>query len=743
VNNSHKLPNLLDDQPSYGAISRLLQELRSARQRVFVDWTPVDQSVSSHKPSLQALDAAFVLGLILEYVRGKNPNEFSAEHCPVPLCNHVTIQDMAQTLLNQTSNPILQKVLSHSFFSRHLSMPRDISLFLFNKPLPTVAADVNGQLPITLLGDFHQLCLANPLDVAEQARNRRREQGAHYTPPALVDYMVSRSLGQMLPRKAAMDGFSVLDPSCGCGAFLVGVLRYLTSQQDGKTPQEILQYIHGSDIDAQAIALAQLSLLLTWWSLPNSSFPGTSTNCTISQQLITQDFLDKPGCGDQMFDLIIGGPPFIRVEALHKTNPEQVARYRAHYETARAGQFDIYMPFIEQAVGLLKAGGCLAFSVSNSFLRTTSGASLRQFLASRCQVEEIIEFEDGNIYPDASVQIAILILRQRSPGGLTRYAYVRKNKALRPQLQQLLAPQHEHEHGDPKIVQINLTRHSTTWGMHSDEDARFIAQLEAAGTPLGKLPVSLTLGMCTGADDIFIHKPVDSFGGDMTQLLSRNGTQIELESSILKPILRGRYVTQTTIVQPPHVCIFPYDETGNIVSEEKLRLDCPRTYEYLRDRKKRLSQRRLCTGQPWYALRKVDIAQHLAKPKLIVPTICSFGSFFLDITGVLCHHSILTVTPKSNEIDIYYLLGLLNSGVLWRYISLRAASMGANRRVLRLKLAKTIPILLPESQEQRSLATAIAQLTLSLQKAKGSHDNPMQTGRFDELINELYGVKAV
>ena len=166
-------------------------------------------------------------------------------------------------------------------------------------------------------------------------------------------------------------------------------------------------------------------------------------------------------------------------------------------------------------------------------------------------------------------------------------------------------------------------------------------------------------------------------------------------------------------------------------------------YEYLRDRKKRLLQRRLCAGQPWYALRKVDIAQHLVKPKLIIPTICSFGSFFLDITGVLCHHSILTITPKSNEIDIYYLLGLLNSGVFWRYISLRAASMGANRRVLRLKLAKTLPILLPENQKQRSLATAIAQLALSLQKTNASHDNSTQTSRIDALVNELYDVNEI
>jgi len=369
VNSSHNLPNLLDDQLSHRNISKLLQGLRSARQRVFADWASVDPSISSHKPSLQTLDTAFVLALILEYVRRKKPGELSAENPPIPLCERVTLRNMVQALLHQTSNPILRQVFSHSLFLGELPMPQDIFLSLFNKSLAIAAADFYGQLPITILGDFHQLCLANPLDVAEQTGNRRREQGAHYTPPALVDYMVSRSLGQMLTRKPAMDNFSVLDPSCGCGAFLVGVLRYLASQQNGQTPQGVLQCLHGSDIDARAIALAQQSLLLAYWVLPGNGVPTSSTDCMISQQLVTQDFLDKSGWGEQTFDLIIGGPPFIRVEALHKINPERVARYRARYQTARSGQFDIYMPFIEKAIGLLKTGGCLA----KSKCRTTSG----------------------------------------------------------------------------------------------------------------------------------------------------------------------------------------------------------------------------------------------------------------------------------------------------------------------------------------------------------------------------------
>jgi hypothetical protein len=45
------------------------------------------------------------------------------------------------------------------------------------------------------------------------------------------------------------------------------------------------------------------------------------------------------------------------------------------------GQFDLYMPFIEKSIGLLRLGGRLAFSVSSSFLRSKSGKQLRNVIS--------------------------------------------------------------------------------------------------------------------------------------------------------------------------------------------------------------------------------------------------------------------------------------------------------------------------------------------------------------------------
>lgn len=81
----------------------------------------------------------------------------------------------------------------------------------------------------SIVGDYHQLCLANPLGGLNETLNRtsqvRHIQGSHYTPDEIVEYMTARTLdeAQLL---FGLDNTVVYDPSCGCGKFLIYSLRH-------------------------------------------------------------------------------------------------------------------------------------------------------------------------------------------------------------------------------------------------------------------------------------------------------------------------------------------------------------------------------------------------------------------------------------------------------------------------------------------------------------------------------------
>jgi hypothetical protein len=78
-----------------------------------------------------------------------------------------------------------------------------------------------------------------------------------------------------------------------------------------------------------------------------------------ARDVACRDFLalcGVPSAGfPEEFDAILGGPPFVRLHEMLQDDPARVERYRAAYRTARSGQFDLYMPFFEEAVRRL---GC-------------------------------------------------------------------------------------------------------------------------------------------------------------------------------------------------------------------------------------------------------------------------------------------------------------------------------------------------------------------------------------------------
>jgi len=721
MNDGNYLPNLLDDHINPSQTQGLMEGLHRVRRDAFDVWTSRCRSNRLHKTIQQTLDNAIILALVVEYLRRTKPKAMRVREIG-ELVTETCISDMAH-MVEPKRSPAWAR-LSNSL-NGTLPIPFNVRKLLFGQLLPDLYATFQNELPVTALGDYHQMCLAVPL-TDRGTHDERRTKGAHYTPASLVDYMIVRAMEQLRGEGTARDTIRILDPSCGCGAFLVAVLRYIETFRDSKQTA----ILHGSDIDARAVSLTSLSLIvaaLTSRITDRSALAGTIVR---NRNLKVQDFLADNAWANQTFDLIIGGPPFIRVEQMHRTFPDRVREYRKMYATAQDGQFDLYMPFIEKSINLLRPGGCLAFSVSNGFLRNKSGARLRRFLTDHCAVEEIVEFEDDNIYPDASVQIALLLARKTKSLTRTRYAFVPTKRPVREQLRQLCRPSCRSVSGS-KVLRISLPKDSIgAWPLHSSDDDAFLEHMDRIGTALGKLPVYVSLGLCTGTDDVFIFRPAGRTANGVARVVTRNGLHLDLESAVLKPVRRTRQSAAVSNENPEHVCVFPYAKNGDVLDEQTFREMFPMAYEYLATHKQRLRSRRLCPDQPWYALRKADVASHIGKAKVFTPTACAARGFTFDAIGTLCHHSLLTITPLNPTIDPHYLLGVLNSKHLWRYITLRCARLGSDRRVLRLQIAKRLPIVLPQTRPQRTLATQIARQCRRL-----GPKAPV-----DDLVKELYAV---
>lgn len=154
------------------------------------------------------------------------------------------------------------------------------------------------------------------------------------TPELLVDRMVD-----LLFEGRAIDSEDrLLDPGCGTGAFMKGVLRWTTASQQ-EPPRMTGIEVQQRLADEAATQLRR------------------DAHVTV----VAQDFLRyKPNKG---FHYIIGNPPYVSILQLDE---REKAEYRSLYRTA-TGRFDLYMLFFERAIDALEPGGRMVFVTPEKF----------------------------------------------------------------------------------------------------------------------------------------------------------------------------------------------------------------------------------------------------------------------------------------------------------------------------------------------------------------------------------------
>jgi hypothetical protein len=295
--------------------------------------------------------------------------------------------------------------------------------------------------------------------------------------------------------------------------------------------------------------------------------------CSIELYRSTNDSLSVPTlestikCVDFLIadlepvDAIVGGPPFVRLHELRKAIPRKLLEYQSRFLTARSGQFDLYMLFFEQALRRLKADGWLGWSVSNTFLRSTSGRPVPQVIAADCAVHELVEFEARKLYPDAVAQIALVLFQKTSARSSCRHVWVRHHSSPRLALESLLTSKVPDARACAITSLSPMACRGADWILNSPERRGTIAQICNAGRSLAQLPLEIHQGVVTGGDRTFLLRPVRKYDDGLVLVEDRLGIQHLLESALLRPIIRDREVQAFAYAERPKSFADPGDHS--------------------------------------------------------------------------------------------------------------------------------------------------------------------------------------
>jgi len=221
---------------------------------------------------------------------------------------------------------------------------------------------------------------------------RRKAKGAYYTPPELVDLVVERALGPFAdsctPEEFAR--VRILDPACGSGAFLHGVLRFAARLPWRAASPEL----HGVDADSEAIRASVEGL--------------RGASCA---SLRVADWL-MDGRPEREWDVVLGNPPWVGTRTLTRGRRRELA---GRYATA-VGQFDLMALFVERAAASLSARGRSALLVPDRWLLNPDSEALRRHVLEHSALEEVVRLGDGR-FAGVTMPSALVVLTR--PGVST------------------------------------------------------------------------------------------------------------------------------------------------------------------------------------------------------------------------------------------------------------------------------------------------------------------------------------
>ncbi|MEA3452306.1 MAG: N-6 DNA methylase, partial [Bacteroidota bacterium] len=110
------------------------------------------------------------------------------------------------------------------------------------------------------------------------------------------------------------------------------------------------------------------------------------------------------------FDVILGNPPYVSANNMSFSDREYFNKF-SNYKTLK-GKWDLYIPFIEKSLILLKQNGFLSFIVPYGFLNQPFGIELRQNILNNNTLYSIVDLHDSKVFKTATVPSCIPIIRK-------------------------------------------------------------------------------------------------------------------------------------------------------------------------------------------------------------------------------------------------------------------------------------------------------------------------------------------
>jgi len=633
--------------------------------------------------------------------------------------------------------------------------------------------DFTSEVSVTILGHIFEQSItdienekaAANLEAPPSAPKKKRE-GVVYTPDFITRFIVEQTIGRhlvdiseaLLPSRgkrgpngeivwrnkvsAEADYWSayldrlttlrILDPACGSGAFLIAAFNFLHAEQKrvrdrlSELRPGILMYaspnadveiitnnLFGVDVNAESVEITKLALWLqtakrerALESLDGNVFHG---NSLVEDGRYHSRPFDWSTLKEDGFDIVLGNPPYVRMEFLKSIKPHLQARFSVATDRA-----DLYAYFFELGVNLLKPGGRLGFISSSTFFRTGSGKLLRSFLAEKSEIESVVDFGDLQVFEGVTTYPTILTLRRGGSATADSTLHYLTVRALPDDLGKVF------EQEAKPMPHARLS--GSTWRFETDLLDTIRAKISQNRPTLTDVYGPPLYGIKTGLNDAFV------LTREERDAIVANAGPDDRSAQMLKPFLVGENLKRWHVESNDLWLV--YTPKGGIDIEKY-----PALRDHLKPYKSKLEAR--ATQQNWWELQQAQAAYSpmFLKTKIIYPHFNDKPNFSFDSLQYYSNDKSYIIPSESPA-----LAGFLNSRLAWFQLCGSAPAVRGGYREARVQYvgALAVPLAAQLERELAELSTVAGEAGTALYQLIGK-----TLHRLNDLDPRIAGTTAM
>ena len=435
------------------------------------------------------------------------------------------------------------------------------------------------------------------------------------------------------------------------------------------------------------------------------------------------------------FDIVIGNPPYLRIQGIRNSNSDFADYLVANYNSA-TGSFDLYVAFVERALQLISSNGIVNFIMPVKWTNAAFGKGLRDVVSKQKAAKKIINFSEYQVF-NASTYTGLQWFKPNS--DCLEYYELDRNLESNIELKSYL----ENLSKDTSSIVNTDKLNKDTWVLASSEVSKLLNKLNEQPLRLEDVFEKIFQGIATSKDDVYFLYDCTETQSTITGESKQLNKRVTIEKGLVKPLLKGEDVHRYDNLSSNRYVIFPYkleNGTANLYAEEELKLLFPNGYAYLKECETLLRGRekgRFDIDGQWFQFGRRQGLSYGNIPKIVAPEISFGGNYAFDVSGQFYSTTTIYgyIMKESCNVSYETLMAILNSKLCWWFMSNTGTVLAQG--YYRYKPAYLKPLPIPQISKETD--SEIKSLVAGLAKQDASNRRFLER-KIDIAIYNLYSI---